>query len=330
MSDIRNHGPYIGEDDFEKELKDTVRPYIYRYMTEGYMDTYDNKKLHYLFFIAPEEKASVNLIHGKGEYFEKYEETTYYLLRGGYSVFFLEQRGFGKSEKLLEDSEKVHVDSFDDYIRDQWDFFWNIVNKETRSDIRFMMGHSMGGLIAGRFAEVHPQAYRAAALASPMFEMKYKIPRLMVRILLTINKKRHRESEYALGQHGYKGSCTFEESHDRSRARFNAYSGYRENNEYCRSAGVTNGWLIEAQKMEKASMDDAESASIPILLMQAGCDKLVKSNKQLMFAGYSKDTLIVQFPRSGHEIYAADDEERALFYDWILSFFDESYEEIKR
>ena len=49
-----------------------------------------------------------------------------------------------------------------------------------------------------------------------------------------------------------------------------------------------------------------------------------------MFAGYSKDTLIVQFPRSGHEIYASDDEERALFYDWILSFFDETYEEIKR
>ena len=93
---------------------------------------------------------------------------------------------------------------------------------------------------------------------------------------------------------------------------------------------MTNGWLIEAEKMEKATMDNAESASIPILLMQAGCDKLVKPKKQLMFAGYSKDTLIVQFPRSGHEIYASDDEERALFYDWILSFFDETYEEIKR
>ena len=73
MSEIRNHGPYIGEDDFKKELKSTVRPYIYKYMTEGYMDTYDNRKLHYLFFIAPDEKASINLIHGKGEYFEKYE-----------------------------------------------------------------------------------------------------------------------------------------------------------------------------------------------------------------------------------------------------------------
>ena len=101
-----------------------------------------------------------------------------------------------------------------------------------------MIGHSMGGLIASRFAEVHPQAYRAAVVASPMFEMKYKIPRLMVRILLTINKKKHREDEYASGQHGYEGPYMFEKSHDRSKSRFDTYSEFRDKNEYCRSAGL--------------------------------------------------------------------------------------------
>jgi lysophospholipase len=224
----------------------------------------------------------------------------------------------------------VHVDSFDDYVRDQWDFFWKIVNRETRSDIRFMIGHSMGGLIAARFAEVHPQAYRAAVLASPMLELKYKIPKFMVKLLLFINEKRHREGEYAAGQHGYNGKIAFEDSHDRSRSRFEYNVGIRDNDEKCRSGGVTNGWLIEAEKMEKTVLDNAESASVPIILMQAGEDKLLKPKKQLMFAGYSKDTLIVQFPESGHEIYASTDDERALFYDWILSFFDETYDEIKR
>ena len=63
-----------------------------------------------------------------------------------FAVYALDHRGHGRS-----DGERVKVDDFHDYVKDLKTFF-NIVRKENPKDKIFLIGHSMGSVIALLYA----------------------------------------------------------------------------------------------------------------------------------------------------------------------------------
>lgn len=262
MLEIREHGPYIGEEDYLEKLDSEIRPYLNARRTDGDFKSFDGLNLHYIIARADEEKAAITIFHGKGEFFEKLEELVYVFVKNGFTVFFLEQRGFGRSDRLTAEHDKIHVNSFDDYVRDHWDFFWKVVMKEAKSDIKFMYAHSMGGLVGARFLEVHPQCYRAAVLSSPMLALYYNVPEFLVSSLCGLNHLLKRDDKFASGQHGYQPY-----KHNPkvmvSKARFEGMFNLREQNREFQTTGVTYGWIRSSRICTNDVFMDAEKACVP-------------------------------------------------------------------
>jgi alpha-beta hydrolase superfamily lysophospholipase len=101
----------------------------------------------------PEKKTGPVLLiaHGFAEHSGRYGNIVNHFVPGGYPVYALDHRGHGRS-----DGERVKVDSFNDYVQDLKTFF-NIVRKENPSDKIFLIGHSMGSVIALLYAVAYQQ-----------------------------------------------------------------------------------------------------------------------------------------------------------------------------
>ena len=89
-----------------------------------------------------EPRAEVMLVHGFIEHGGRYAPTAEALARHGYAVSVTDLRGHGKSE-----GPRCWVRSFDEYVDDLDCFFDRVVRRAGGKPV-FVLGHSLGGLIA--------------------------------------------------------------------------------------------------------------------------------------------------------------------------------------
>jgi acylglycerol lipase len=101
----------------------------------------------------PEKKTGPVLLiaHGFAEHSGRYGNVVNHFVPKGYPVYALDHRGHGRS-----DGERVKVDDFHDYVKDLKTFF-NIVRQENPKDKIFLIGHSMGSVIALLYAIEYQQ-----------------------------------------------------------------------------------------------------------------------------------------------------------------------------
>ncbi len=107
-------------------------------------------------------RAVVLLLHGLGEHSERYGELTEALLERGIGVFAYDQRGHGRSGGSRGD-----VTVFQDFVRDLR-AMEEVCRVESEGDLPlFLLGHSMGGLVALRRLQEEDVPYRGAVLSAP-------------------------------------------------------------------------------------------------------------------------------------------------------------------
>lgn len=82
------------------------------------------------------------IAHGYGEHSGRYANVVDFFVPRGFAVYALDHRGHGKSG-----GERVHIDSFDDYVDDLKTYFDQIREEEADVPI-YLLGHSMGVFIA--------------------------------------------------------------------------------------------------------------------------------------------------------------------------------------
>ncbi|GBG28533.1 Monoglyceride lipase [Hondaea fermentalgiana] len=86
------------------------------------------------------------LLHGHSEHSRRFIHVAEHLNSQGVAVFIMDHQGFGRSE-----GDRAHVENFMHYVDDVMDFMQNVVWEDHpawRPLARFLVGHSMGGLIA--------------------------------------------------------------------------------------------------------------------------------------------------------------------------------------
>ncbi|WP_116245305.1 alpha/beta hydrolase [Nocardiopsis sp. FIRDI 009] len=102
------------------------------------------------------------LVHGYGEHLGRYERVAADLVASGAVVYGADHRGHGRSS-----GERVLIDDFAGVVEDL-----HRVITQARTAYRslplVLIGHSMGGLIAARYAQTHPEEVRALVVASPV------------------------------------------------------------------------------------------------------------------------------------------------------------------
>ena len=91
-----------------------------------------------------ERHGTVCIFPGRSEFIEKYFEVVGELRRRGFAVAVLDWRGQGGSGRLMRNSLKGHVKSFNDY-EDDVARFMNEVALPDCPPPYYALGHSMGG-----------------------------------------------------------------------------------------------------------------------------------------------------------------------------------------
>src|SRR6056297_1318749 len=119
---------------------------------------------------VPNPKGLLVIAHGLGEHSSRYDNLLNALDGKGISVYALDHRGFGRSG-----GKKGHVDSFMDYIYDL-KIFVNMIKDRQPGKPLTLLGHSMGGVVACKYALTHPADLEALVLSGPAFMASVKVP----------------------------------------------------------------------------------------------------------------------------------------------------------
>jgi acylglycerol lipase len=114
---------------------------------------------------APNARGEVLITHGFGELSGRYGALTDHLLNHSYSVTAYDHRGHGLSDGL-----PGHVESFAEYDGDLAKLV-SSVGLRSQTKLLFLIGHSMGGLLALRYVARTSGTLTGAIISAPLIEV---------------------------------------------------------------------------------------------------------------------------------------------------------------
>ncbi len=147
-------------------------------LDEGFFAAKDNLRLYWR-SARPNDAAAVRahvaLVHGYADHSGRYRELMAHLARRGIAVHAFDYRGHGQS-----DGRRAHVERFSDYTDDLEVLLGN-ARQDSQGQPLFILGHSLGGLIALRYVlEERREGIAGLVLSSPFLQFAFKPPRLKV------------------------------------------------------------------------------------------------------------------------------------------------------
>jgi len=96
-----------------------------------------------------------------GEHCQRYDHVAQALNNQGYSVYSMDLPGHGNST-----GTRGHIDRFTDYLK-ATEILLERAENELPQTPKFILGHSMGGLIVSQFLLEHQDRFRGAILSGP-------------------------------------------------------------------------------------------------------------------------------------------------------------------
>lgn len=319
---------YISQDNYREEMLNKVEPYLKKKLKNGYIVGKKNLELYYEKFVINDAKANIVICHGFGEYTEKYYELIYYFIKEKYSVFVIEHRGHGRSQRLGIDNSQINIEKFNYYVEDFKKFIDEVVIPDGNDKNLLLFAHSMGGGIGTIFLEEYTNYFKAAVLSSPMHEIDTgRHPKFLANIISNAMKFCGRGTMYLPGQGPYIKKENFVSTATSCKERYEyQYDKIAKNKAY-HSGGSSALWYIESSKAIKnlIKKENASKVSIPVLLFQAEYDTYVIPSAQNKFESHAKNCELIQVKGSKHEAYSEKDEIVFGFVDKVLSFYESSY-----
>ena len=235
---------------------------------------------------AEPERARLVLSHGLGEHSGRYGHVMDRLAGQGISVWAIDHQGHGQSG-----GSRGHIDRFDQYLKDLKQVV-DMARKGKPEDMKcFLLGHSMGGLIVLRFAELFTDAVDGVLASSPGLAPAMKIPvvkggaaKLISNIWPTLTFDNELEPSNL--------------SHDPSIVQ--AYI-----NDPLVNRRISARWFTEFLSAMDGTNANVAAIRIPTLMQVAGSDRLVEpqTSKKFFESLTTKDKTLFFYDDLYHEIY---------------------------
>lgn len=195
------------------------------------------------------------IAHGIGEHSGRYDNIISELKGGNVSIYALDHRGHGRSS-----GKRGHVDSFMDYVYDL-KLFIDLIREENNAIPLILLGHSMGGVIACKYALEYSEDINGLILSSAGVIPAVHVPAIKKK-LSGISSKYTPSMPFSTG---LDTSCL---SHDA--AVIDAY----ENDRLVHDK-VTARWFTEFMKAGDECINRSLEIRMPLLVFSGKDDKIV-------------------------------------------------------
>ena len=228
--------------------------------------------------------ATLAIVHGLGEHSERYNHVGDYFAKRGYAVFAIDLRGHGRSE-----GRRGHINHFDEYLDDAQSLV-DYTQSQAPNLPLFLLGHSMGGLIALTYALKRPQGLAAVIASGPGLRMRMEVPAWKI----TLGKAMSSVFPSLSMPNG------IDPNHiSRDPKIVAAYISDPLNHDK-----VTARWYTEFVNAGEWALQNADKLSIPALILQGGDDPIVDpGGAKAFFDGIRHNNKRhIEYPGLYHEI----------------------------
>ncbi len=237
-------------------------------------------------------RGTVICAHGLGEHSGRYDHVARFFNELGCSFAALDHRGHGRSG-----GKRGHVNRFSQYIDDLDQFVSLVLDDEGETEC-WLLGHSLGGLIALNYTLDYAKRLHGTMVSSPALGLALEIPkgklligRLFSVLIPTLTVTNEIDPE--------------DVSHDPE-----VVAAY-ESDELVHDV-VTTRFYTEFRRAMERAMQRAGEVAVPILMMQAGADKLVDAAATQRFYDRIQydDKRFERFEGFYHELFNETERER--------------------
>ena len=227
-------------------------------------------------------RAAVAIVHGFGEHSGRYPNVVNYLVPSGYSVYGFDHRGHGRSP-----GKRGHINKWSEYRDDVRAFIRFIRQHELNRPI-FLLGHSLGGLIALEYV-LHDFSGLAGVIASGPVLSRARISPLLAVLAKLLSRV---APDKAIKTHLDASTIS------RDPAVVSAY----QSDPLVHSYG-TPRLSTEINAAQEWTNAHASDLKLPLLLILGGKDKLVPpEGGRRFFANVTfADKELLEYPGAFHE-----------------------------
>ena len=312
----------IADADFAQAM-DTIRGKLDGCRVSGDLTTRDGVRLFYEYFLAEGARRSVIMLHGMSEFTCKHYELAYYLLEQGNNVFLYDQRGHGRSQRLTDRMDLIHVDQFSAFVEDLQEFVEKIVLPATDTPL-YLYGHSMGGAVSLFHLAAHPGVFQRAVISSPLFVPRVPVPTPLAAISAW-NDQRLRGPKSQLS-HSRQFIAEIPEAwrNDPACSRNKYMMQLRIDNKEYQTTPMTAGFALRALYLTPKLLRIAKKITTPHLLISGTNDTVVKTRPHGRFGRRSPMCDFVSVPGGKHAMMCEDGQSAAIHTHLVLDYLKEA------
>lgn len=239
-------------------------------------------------------RAAILLVHGLGEHSGRYENFATHCTTRGFAVHAADHHGHGRSEGL-----RGHVERFSVYL----DGLRALRDDARRRDADlplFLLGHSMGGLIAAAFLGEDQASFRGCVLSGPALRSDAEPHALVLAVVRLISWLAPTVPLIGLDPSGV----------SRDPAVVAAYV----RDPLVHHGKATARLITELSSTMRATLAAAPAITLPLLVMHGDADVLTSpgGSQALYDAAGSDDKTLRLYPGLYHEIFNEPERDQVL------------------
>ncbi|MBP7784926.1 MAG: lysophospholipase [Firmicutes bacterium] len=239
-------------------------------------------------------RALVVICHGQGDHSGRHAHVAQFFAERGYAVYAYDHRGQGKSGGV-----RGHVDRWTQY----YDDLWLVIRtaKERHSGLKlFIIGQSMGGLLALGYAARRPKTVTGVIVSSPGFVYLEKVPLWKMALAPVVS--------WIAPRMAFETGIQAEHI-SRDPAVVAAYKSDK-----IRYPKVTARYYVEWDRATRAVFEESKSFAVPCLFMPAGADQIISAQATVDFYNNDPhpDKKLVVWEGLYHDIFNEPEKEKVL------------------
>jgi acylglycerol lipase len=248
-------------------------------------------------------KAVLLIVHGLAEHSGRYMNIVNHFVPLGYAVYGVDHYGHGKS-----DGQRVFVERFEDYTVPLKTFFDMVKNWQPGKPI-FMLGHSLGVLIATYYLLDHQKELTGAVISAPSIKVSDTISPMTIKIGKLLSGIAPKAGLLALDSTALSKDSAVVKAYVTDPL---VYTGK-----------VTSRLAAEMLRAMTRVTAEVGTISLPMIIVQGTADKIVDPDgaQMLYDMSSSTDKVLKRYDGLFHEVFNEPEREQVLtdVEEWLNS-----------